>query len=334
MDIKKIRFYFSSGYIESEIVKKGFSFSEIYHNKLQAADGSMKFSIPFNIEIANFLKAEINQRIKAEIFTSANTVFYTGYIKQDVSFEKGQRNEPITLTVVSPSFYLDKELPRNIAVVNKSVDFIVKSILTEIGFEEGIKATGMNELLPFFTAEKGKSAKSILQELCYEFGYVYYFDNLGRFSVRELFDDIPPSLKVADLEKSIKQTFDGSSLRDKLKIQAKEHDADCVRATYENVASYQNTLVFSDTQGAEGNDKCRIKINSGWSMFATEEDGAGFEKINYNAREVKDDEQVATDELSIVCKSHCNGYELNDKRALLSQIGYIRKTGLYCNVNK
>jgi len=281
MDIKKIRFYFSSGYIESEIVKKGFSFSEIYHNKLQAADGSMKFSIPFNIEIANFLKAEINQRIKAEIFTSTNTVFYTGYIKQDVSFEKGQRNEPITLTVVSPSFYLDKELPRNIAVVNKSVDFIVKSILTEIGFEEGIKATGMNELLPFFTAEKGKSAKSILQELCYEFGYVYYFDNLGRFSVRELFDDIPPSLKVADLEKSIKQTFDGSSLRDKLKIQAKEHDADCVRATYENVASYQNTLVFSDTQGAEENDKCRIKINSGWSMFATEEDGAGFEKINY-----------------------------------------------------
>ena len=275
MDVKRVRFYFEGGYAESEIVKKGFSLSEIYYNKLQAADGSVKLSIPFNIEIANLLKAEINQRVKAELFDSAKKVIYTGYLKQDVAFQKGQRNEPITLTVVSPSFYLDKELPRNIAIVNQSVNTIIQKVLTEIGFEEGIKNTGLNEFLPFFSAEKGESAKSILAQLCYEFGYVYYFDNLGRFSVRELFDDMPRDTK------SIKAVMDGKVLLDKLKIQAKEHEADFVRATWQQVEAFQNTLVFSDTQGAEGNDKCRIKINSGWSMFATEEDGQGFLKINY-----------------------------------------------------
>ena len=256
-------------------MKKGFSLSEIYYNKLQAADGSVKLSIPFNIEIANLLKAEINQRVKAELFDSAKKVIYTGYLKQDVAFQKGQRNEPITLTVVSPSFYLDNELPRNIAIVNQTVNTIIQKVLTEIGFEEGIKNTGLNEFLPFFSAEKGESAKSILAELCYEFGYVYYFDNLGRFSVRELFDDMPRDTK------SIKAVMNGQVLLDKLKIQAKEHEADFVRATWQQVEAFQNTLVFSDTQGAEGNDKCRIKINSGWSMFATEEDGQGFLKINY-----------------------------------------------------
>lgn len=259
----------------ADIIKDGFQLSEIYHNELKPADNGVKCKIPYDMQIADALKININRDIKIRIEDvdrdGVRKNIFVGYLQKSAKFEKTQRNQPISLNIVSPSYFLDKTLDSAIVAVSKSVEYIIKALLKKANVNEYGKIK-IPQVLPYFSAEKGKSIKAILTELCFEYGKSYYFDNNGVFQLCELFSDLPLNLK------DIKQTFDGSNCLEKITITAKEKDADAIRATFKGVEVFNNTLLFSDTQNAKDSDKCQIEIQPNKYIFDEK-----YNKLKYDS---------------------------------------------------
>lgn len=279
MNVKSAKFYFLEKTIETEIIKDSYTSTEILHNNLQGADGTCSFKVPFLVELSNQIQAEIGgNKIKVEIKDTDGSNINTYYIKDSVTIEKTQKGQPISISAICPSFFLDEDLPRNIIMVGKTVGEIVVQILTEISFTDYSSVYIPNKI-SCFTASEGDSAKSILNELLYEYGYVMYFDADGLFKVRSLFDNLPED------KASITQVLDGSSLREKITINAKEKDADYVSATYSKLEYFKDTLIFSDTQNADDDNKCLIEIQPDYYLFESsdekESSNRSTPKINY-----------------------------------------------------
>lgn len=265
LDIKKltVNFYFTSSLsFSSDIIVSGFNFTEIYYNNLEPADGSLTFKVPFSAELANYLKLYINNDVKIEILQSDGTLFTTGYLKKSATFQKTQKNQPISIEVVNGSYMFDKTLTRSIAIENETIAYIINALLIEIGFNEtqiGTLSADTNIL--FFTANEGDNVKKILKELCFEYGKTYRFDNQGKFQLYDLFENPPETYT---------QIFDGTNIQNQIQITAKEHEADSVQGSWIKTQFVQDTLLFEDTQNATDTDACQIEIQPN-SYMADEE---------------------------------------------------------------
>lgn len=278
MNVKSAKFYFSDKTIETEIIKDSYTSTEILHNNLQGADGTCSFKVPFSIELSNQIQSEIGgSKIKVEIKGTDGKNINTYYIKDSVTIEKTQKGQPISISAICPSFFLDVDLPRNIVIIDKTVGEIITKVLNEIEFTD-YSSIYIPTKISYFEANEGDSAKSIINELLYEYGYVTYFDADGLFRVRNLFDNLPENTD------DISQTLDGTNLREKVTIKAKEKEADYVSATYSKLEYFQNTLIFSDTQNADDDNQCVIEIEPGYYLFESSEEKESSKrskKINY-----------------------------------------------------
>ena len=257
----KIRFEFKNGIIERDFITNNFEITEVYFNNLEPADNTAKLKIPFDVDIANRLKA-FKEDVRVRIVNDDNSYLFTGYLRNDFSFTKTQRNEPIQIEIVSPSFLLDKDLKEPITEFKKTVDEIIKKLIKKAGVKN-IPNTGINNILDVFIAKDGDNIKEIIKNLCFEFGYVFNFDNDGLFRVYPLFN-IPDT-------KNITQTFDGNNILQSVTMNKKEQEADNIHAEWSRIDYKERTLIFSDTQNATDTDKCNIKISPNSFVFDTEE---------------------------------------------------------------
>lgn len=280
--IKKVKFYFPNGEeFESEIINESYQSQEILHNNLKAADGSCNFKIPFNVEIADAFKTQINlDKVKIEIKDEKGKNINTYYVKDSLSFEKTQQNQPIAIKGISPSFFLNETLPRTVVMLSRTVEAVIKGLLKEIGFTGRVSIPVLNTLT-YFVAQEGENVKTIIKELLYEYGFVAFFDKDGNLTAKNLFD-IPEDIKT------IGEVLDGELLREKIKVDAKEHEADFVTATYNKIEMVTDTLLFSDTQNADENNKCKIEIKPNAYIFESDEDikqrqtsSFSSEKVNF-----------------------------------------------------
>lgn len=267
MNISKAKFYFPNGEEkESEIIKDSYNFQEIFHNGLKAADGSCSFKIPFNVEISNLFQSEINLgKVKIEIKDKDGSNINTYYCKDTLQIEKTQKNQPISIQAISPSFFIDETLKRTVVILGKTVAEIIKELLKEIDFVD-VRTIPIYNRLNYFNANEGDKVKDIITELLFEYGYVSYFDSDGFFNARSLFDEMPEDTEL------ITQVFDGTNLRDKVIIKVKTHEADYVAASYNKVEYFTNTLIFSDTQNADKNNKCKTEIKPYYCIFESTEE--------------------------------------------------------------
>jgi hypothetical protein len=147
----KVIFYFSddSSY-ESDIIRQGFTCQEILFNRLQAADGSVSFSIPFSTLFCNKMVADINNDVTAVVYDDNDNAYASGFVKKEVGYEQRARNEPIRITVVSKSYMLDKTLNESYAIENQTAAQIVTWLLTQAGVADIGTLTGMTATVPLF----------------------------------------------------------------------------------------------------------------------------------------------------------------------------------------
>lgn len=274
--IQKAIFYFPDGEgtkIETPIIRDSLTFSEVLHNKLKSSTSQCGFQVPFSIELSDKLKTTINfERVKVELKDGNDDNIATYALEKTVAFTKTQKNQPIQLNCVDFSFRLDESLPRTVVMISKTVTEVIMNLCKEIEFTD-FGSINIQNRLPYFVAKEGDKVKDILSELCYEYLNVYYFDPNGRLCTREIFNDIPSNLAA------IEQKLDGTNLREKIQITAKEHEADYVSASYNKVEFFSNTLLFSDTQNGTEQDKCKIEIEPYYWMFASSEE---MESLNAN----------------------------------------------------
>ena len=114
----KAYFYFDEeDPITSDILTNSYSKNEVYYNRLKASDGAVSFTVPYNSTLAAYLKTSIDSDVFVQI-KDGDTNLATGYLHKQVNFERTQRNQPIAITLDSPSFMLDQSFDKNYVFEN------------------------------------------------------------------------------------------------------------------------------------------------------------------------------------------------------------------------
>src|SRR5574344_2690048 len=144
----------------SDIINDSYSLKEVYYNDLSEADNSCSVKIPYSLDIQNFINKYSDQNIKAEIIDDTTNIF-SGYVRKTFSFSKKQRNQPLSIEIVSPSFLLDVDTTDSIFLENKTLADIVKALLTSADVDTtSIDFSALTTTLNLFTLDSGENVKS------------------------------------------------------------------------------------------------------------------------------------------------------------------------------
>src|SRR5574344_893715 len=245
--------------INSKIITNTLKKTEIYYNKLAPADNSCKLDIPFKTATANKIKADLDNNIKAQIVNDDGSNWFYGFLRKSTAFEKTQTNQPISIEIVSPSYFLDVDLTNDIYLANVSIDSVITRLFTESKIAI-TPSTNINITLPIFTASEGDNIYYLLKQLLFEFGYSLDFDNNGKFILYELFNK--PT--------TITQKLDGTNCREKITQNKNEQECDYVVGKWDKYELLNNQLLFSDTTGKTASHNCVITVKPN-SYFAETE---------------------------------------------------------------
>jgi hypothetical protein len=240
-----------------------FQYTEVYYNNLKPADNSCRITVPFSESLADDLKLKIDKDIKAQIKNNDGTNFFTGYVRKTVSFEKGQRHQPIALEIVSPSYLLKKELSEGIMLKNNSVSNIVTELLSKVGFSNNSSLV-ISYIVPFFLAEAGENLYDIVTQLLFEFGYTFSFDADGNVVIYDLFNQPAGT--------TITQHFNGYTIIGSLTQDVKENTYNNITVKWSTAQYYTNLLLYENTEGrnAAHPDGCQLRVNPNAYLFGNE----------------------------------------------------------------
>ena len=272
-------YYGNNGSISTDFNIQDYSKKTIYYSNLKHADNSVSLSIPYSEQIQNILNANADENIKAEI-TDGTKYIFSGYLRKDFSFGKKQRNQPISLEIVSPSYLLDVDSTTVHSERNKSLAAIVTYLLSAAGFSGTYDLSIISGItVPLFIINEGDNIRSVLDQILFEYGFQYDFSDAGLFSVYPIFSDVP-----AD-KATISQTFDGSNCIDEIKISKKEQQYNGTKVSYEPVSLKNDVIVFADTTNGDANDlTCNIELPA-HSYLGDLEDGTTTYYIDYDSTE-------------------------------------------------
>src|SRR5574344_1372778 len=93
-----------------------YKLEEVYYNELSHADNSCSVKIPFNVDMQNFINDYSDNSILAQIKNTDGTNIFTGYVRKNYDFSKAQKNQALSLELVSPSFLLDVDTTQDITL--------------------------------------------------------------------------------------------------------------------------------------------------------------------------------------------------------------------------
>jgi hypothetical protein len=224
--------------ITTDFITDSFSYTEVYYNELKPADNSCHIRIPFNVDIANILKINNNKSMKIQVKKDDDNNFVTGYLRRTFNFEKTQRNQPITIEIVSPSYFLKKKLQEEIIEINQSVTTVVSLLLQKANVDTE-NSISLTENIPFFNAKKGDDIYTIITKLLFEFGYTFDFDADGNFILYPLFNQ--PG--------TVTQIFNGQNIREKISQSVVEEKYNRIEAKWKKGQFLTHTKIFEDTTG-------------------------------------------------------------------------------------
>lgn len=242
--------------IDVEVINSNYQKTEIYYQSLKTADNSVRFTCCFTQELADFLKTNINEDVLVTITDDNGNAEFTGYVRKTLKFSKTQINQPIAIEVVSPSYLLNKSVKQSKAFVNKTIAQIVESLLVEAGFPYIGTLSALNALPALIIVKEGENYREVISQMLYEYGFTFDFDADGFFQVFPLFN-LPA-------KESVTQVFDGTNALKEIVVTAKEHEYDSVKASWEKIDYYTDTLIFRDTTNADqSTDTCKQEVQPG-----------------------------------------------------------------------
>lgn len=238
--------------IESPFITDGAKITQNYYKELKVADNSATVRIPFNKVLCDKLKADINKNIKVEIKEGSSNIF-TGYVRKTIGFSKTQRNQPFSLEIVSPALLLNVNYNGNVLnYINKTLAEIVSNLLALTSFGGSINTSALHgETLLIFSISSGENIANVLEELLYEYGYIYQFDENGNFYLATVFDT-----PIAE----ITQHFNGDNCLGEISQNVKEDAFNQVVVNWNKVGQRTNVVIFEDTTNADTNNVANIEI--------------------------------------------------------------------------
>ena len=184
---------YNSTSFESEYIIDSFKLTEYFHKDLSPADNSISLKIPYREDIANFIKSNNNADLQAVVrYTILQEHVFYGYIRNNYTFEKQQRIQPISLEIVSPSFLLKRNIGSEIIWLNKTPANVVRDLLLHAGltnYASTITNTDLTNNTIIFKADADEEYYDVITQLLFEYGYVFdFYGSNGTFRVLSLFN--------------------------------------------------------------------------------------------------------------------------------------------------
>lgn len=275
-----VQFNFSSGTLKSDIIISTYSMTEALHNKLKFAEDSAKFSIPYNKAIADKLRT-LKTRTKAYVKNDSGTTLFLGFIRPSFTFTKKQRNQPIAIELVSMSDILDVDLPKPISYINKSLSYVINSLLSFTDYSGGTPTYPESISGLYVIEDEGANVKDIFENILEEIGWTYDFGTNGK-------------LQFIDLRShgSGSTVFDGSNILNQLSVKRSEQECDGIKIKWNQYAYKSDILLWQMTDGGTELKECSVEIPAKSYLWADQADSDGYLFFEYDS---SFGEVVATD---------------------------------------
>lgn len=269
----------------------GFQRQRILHNRLRPVSDKLVCTIEHNRALANkLLNATTNVLI---VVTRDEAAYFTGYFRPTVgltirkpSTDSLIEDDVIEIEALDNSWKLDRShgwddqsdiLLTSPKVCNPAqpANSIVHVLLTQAGYTETERSQITEDIdvtLNSFTVyanryptadddkrQRGTQYRATLEKLLYEYGYLYYFDEAGRF---RLYRWAEPTLTPT-------ATVDHSDMADELGIEQNDDDVDKIDVEYNETRTMPDATLASRSLG--GNElNANALIVGGVQHFQTE----------------------------------------------------------------
>ena len=198
----KLEFNFTGSWVEYEAAIDDLTKTEVLYKDLKPADSTVSCTLTPDTALYNLLRGIGTSRIPARLYDGAAVIF-TGYLRSNFQINKKQRLQPVKLELVTASFLLKRKVWQNIGYTSINVSTLLGHLLTSAGVTLYTLPTIAYTIPAFYViAGEGETYHAYIERILYEYGYVGYFDETGRFITHKL---DPASVVTA-------QAFDGSNL--------------------------------------------------------------------------------------------------------------------------
>lgn len=161
--MKGLYIVFPNGTVNTDYILSSLTKNENYFKSLKSVDNNCKLNAVFSIDLANKLKQFADVNLLASVYDEEENLIFSGYLRKTFSFVKTQRNQPIAIEIVSPSFILDKQLQKNIFQTNSSLGSIINKLGEDADFNLECSLT---ETVDYFFAKKVITSKKQLKIYC------------------------------------------------------------------------------------------------------------------------------------------------------------------------
>lgn len=226
--------------------------TKVLYNNLKYAENSFKLTVPWNEALADRLKMDADADVKAWIKIDDNTNYFSGYLRKTFGFSKAYRNKPISLEVVTPGFFFDKEASEPFHLAEVSLKQIVTELLLRTDYNGRISVDNLEEItVPFFMLNENENIKNVLDQILFEYGFAYDFDTDGNFYTFALYPSAPSV---------ITQVFNGQNCFKSIDQTVKENVYKKIVVNWDKIEHKEDVLIFEDTSGATAELAANIEL--------------------------------------------------------------------------
>ena len=220
--------------LSSDILIESWNKTEVLYKELKSADNSMRLTIPYNTSLFNKLKAEAGDLIPASVKNANNTTVFSGYVRNTFSYSKAQRNKPMSLELVSPSFKLDVNTTEYHSYSSTTLGAVINALTALAGLTTNISNL---TVITLYVIDEDVNIKTALQQLLFEYGYTYYFDADGVMSLKELFPTIPETPTLI---------FNGSNCLGEITATKNERKYGGAEITWHEIKEITNEKIYEE----------------------------------------------------------------------------------------
>lgn len=185
--------------------------------------------------------------IKA-VFKDGTTVLFTGYLSTNFSWtvtDHGEQALNITLEDVGTRLFGKAFISTGRHLFNSLLSTAVSAICAAAGVTVDPNITWTQNPTVTKVVEAGESCKDILQQMLYEAGYVYYFDEQGR--LHNMLIDCTTTAGAALIDRTKLYVKNGKAVSVSKKIRSYKS----ARVQYTSLDTASGYLVYRNTTGAD-----------------------------------------------------------------------------------
>ena len=204
--------------------------------------------------------------IQAVLYNDS-AVLFTGFISTNFTWnvtDNGEQALNITIEDVGTRLFSKPFIVSGYHMFNCSVSNAVQAICERAGVtvsEDCILVTSPIAK----TVDSSKSCRDIIEQLLYEVGYVYYFDNLGELRLFKI--DCSSTAGAPVWDKNVLYTKGNKALSLTKKLRQYRY----ARVTYTELGTASNYLIYRNTTGKDSSHPyCNFSLKQGEHFDGTE----------------------------------------------------------------